>query len=273
VAIVEIANHQSAETLNTTRANNANGLTVRFPSVTMSVMTLGPWQSRTIPLRWPDSRGGELELTVELVLLEGRWEPVGLHVGFAAGVAPRALQTADLRGLGMTGILEAAHERLLKQLAEAAASELATVLSAPSSQTEYRKRLLEQRRREEALLAAGSKRAGRPRLRLKHLEEVAEVYAQAYAEHRPPRQAVAAYFKISPTAAASRIARARKAGLLGLSGRGRAASGPLIHGSSADVLERLIAIKEFMAQRDAKSAAEEQFGEGSATGRGQGEGS
>lgn len=234
-------------------------------------MTLGPWQSKTIALRWPNGRDGELELSVEFVLLEGRWEPVGLHVGFPAGVAPRALQTADLRGLGMRGIAAAAYRQLREELAKAAASELAVATTAPSSQTEYRKRLLEQRRREEALLAAGPKRAGRRRLDLTHLEEVAEVYAQAHAEHRAPRQAVAAYFAISPTAAASRIARARQAGLLGLSGRGRAASGPLIHGSGADVLERLIAIKEFMAQRDSEGAADEQSGEGPAAGPGEGE--
>jgi hypothetical protein len=99
------------------------------------------------------------------------------------------------------------------------------------------------------------KRAGRPLLSIDHLEEVAEVYAQAYAEQRPPRKAVAAYFKISPTAAASRIARARQAGLLGLSGRGKAGAGRLIHGSDADVLQRLIRIKEFMAQRDADDAS------------------
>jgi hypothetical protein len=102
-----------------------------------------------------------------------------------------------------------------------------------------------------------------------HLEEVAEVYAQAYAEQRPPRKAVAAYFKISPTAAASRIARARQAGLLGLSGRGKAGAGRLIHGSDADVLERLIAIKEFMAQRDAESAPPDE----PSAGPGEGEGS
>jgi hypothetical protein len=154
----------------------------------------------------------------------------------------------------MRGILAAAHKELVKELSEVANSELASVLPTPSSQTEYRRRLLEQRRREEALVAAGPKRAGRARLSVKQLEEVAEVYAQAYAEHRPPRQAVAAYFAISPAAAASRIARARQAGLLGLSGQGRAASGPLIHGSSADVLERLIHIKETMAQRNTESA-------------------
>ena len=62
---------------------------------------LGPWQSRTIRLSWPDQQGGKLELIVELLLLEGRWECVALRIGFPEGVAPRALQTADLRCLGM----------------------------------------------------------------------------------------------------------------------------------------------------------------------------
>ena len=101
---------------------------------------------------------------------------------------------------------------------------------------------------------------------------MAEVYAQAFAEHRPPRKAVAAYFKISPTAAASRIARARQAGLLGLSGRGRAGAGRLIHGSEADVLQRLIHIKEFMAQRNAEGAPDQPAG-GPEAGPGEGEGS
>ena len=217
-------------------------------------MEAGPWQRKSIPLSWPDGQGGELALTVELVLLEGRWECVGLQVGFAQGVRPHGLQTADLRALGMPAIVAAAYQRLRKELDEAAAEDLARARPAPGSQLEYRKRLLEQRRRQEALSGKGPKRAGRPRLSVEHLEEVAEVYAQAYAEQRPPRKAVAAYFKISPTAAASRIARARQAGLLGLSGRGKAGAGRLIHGSDADVLQRLIRIKEFMAQRDLESA-------------------
>ena len=148
-----------------------------------------------------------------------------LRIASPEGAAPRVLQTADLRRLGMTGIVEAAYDKLRDELSEAAAQELATRRPAPSSQSEYRQQLLEQRRRQEALRAAGPKRAGRPRLSVDQLEEVAEVYAQAFAEQRPPRKAVAAYFKISPTAAASRIARARQAGLLGLSGRGRAGAG------------------------------------------------
>ena len=234
----------------------------------MPVMVLGPWQRRTIPLRWPDAQGGEFALTVELVLLESRWECVGLHVGFAEGERPRGLRTADLRALGMPAIVEAAYKQLRNELDQAAAEELATARPAPDSRLQNRKRLLEQRRRQEALRGEGPKRAGRPRLSVEHLEQVAEVYAQAHAEQRPPRKAVAAYFKISPTSAASRIARARQAGLLGLSGRGKAASGPLIHGSSADVLERLIAIKEFMAQHDAESGAagEPQAGSGEGDG-------
>jgi hypothetical protein len=235
-------------------------------------MELGPWQSRTIRLGWPDGQGGELELIVELLLLEGRWECVALRIGSPVGAAPRALQTADLRRLGMTGIVEAAYEQLRDELSEAAAKELATRRPAPSSRLEYRQQLLEQRRHQEALRAAGPKRAGRPRLSVEQLEEVAEVYAQAFAEHRPPRKAVAAYFKISPTAAASRIARARQAGLLGLSGRGRAGAGALIHGSDADVLQRLIHIKEVMAQRDAEGAPEQPAG-GSEAAPGEGEGS
>jgi hypothetical protein len=232
-------------------------------------MALGPWQHRTIRLPWPDGQGGEFALTVELVLLEGRWECVELRVGFAEGVRPRGLQTADLRALGMPAIAAAAYQQCRDELDEAAAKELATRRPAPSSRLEYRKQLLAQRRRQEALRGEGPRRAGRPRLSMAHLEEVAEVYAQAYAEQRPPRKAVAAYFKISPTAAASRIARARQAGLLGLSGRGKAGAGRLIHGSDADVLERLIAIKEFMAQRDAESAPPDE----PSAGPGEGEGS
>ena len=238
----------------------------------MSVMALGPWQSRTIRLGWPDGQGGELELVVDLLLLEGRWECVALRIGFPEGAALRGLQTVDLRRLGMTGIVAAAYEQLRDELAEAAAEELARRRPAPSSQSEQRQQLLEQRRRQEALRAAGPKRAGRPRLSVAQLEKVAEVYAQAFAEQRPPRKAVAAYFKISPTAAASRIARARQAGLLGLSGRGKAGAGALIHGSEADVLERLIHIKEFMAERDAEGAPE-QPSVGPEAGPGEGEGS
>ena len=106
----------------------------------------------------------------------------------------------------MPAIVAAAYQRLRNELDEAAAEDLARARPAPGSQAEYRKQLLEQRRRQEALRGEGPKRAGRPRLSIEHLEEVAEVYAQAYAEQRPPRKAVAAYFGISPTAAASRIA-------------------------------------------------------------------
>lgn len=221
---------------------------------------------------WPDGQGGELELIVGLLLLEGHWECVALRIAAPEGAAPRALRTADLRSLGMTGIVAAAYDKLRDELSEAATQELAARRSTPSPGIEYRKRLLEQRRQQEALRAAGPKRAGRPRLSVDQLTEVAEVYAQAYAEQRPPRQAVADYFAISPTAAASRIAAARKAGLLGLSGRGRAGAGRLIHGSEADVLERLMQIKEFMAQRDAEAAPQQPAG-GREAGPGAGESS
>ena len=184
------------------------------------------WQSRTIALGWPDGRGGEFDLSVELALIEARWVCVGLRLGYPAGVTPPGLRTADLRGLSMPAIVAVAYEQFRDELDQAAAEELAARRPAPGSRLEYRQQLLAERRRQEALRAKGPRRAGRPPLSVAHLQEVAEVYAQAYAEQRPPRKAVAAYFAISPTAAASRIARARQAGLLGLSGRGRA--GPVL---------------------------------------------
>jgi hypothetical protein len=51
--------------------------------------------------------------------------------------------------------------------------------------------------------------------------EVAEVYQRAWQEGRPPTQAVAEHFTISQSAAAKRVSRARQAGYLPLTTRGR----------------------------------------------------
>ena len=59
------------------------------------------------------------------------------------------------------------------------------------------------------------------------LAEVAQVYKAAWAEGRPPRKAVAEYFVLTLPAAAKLVSRARKAGLLGKTTRGRGGVGTL----------------------------------------------
>jgi hypothetical protein len=163
-----------------------------------------------------------------------------------------------LRRLRLPEIGKRAYQQLHEELAAALAAERAKAHPAPTTRLEYREQLLEQRRAQEAERAQGPKRAGRPRLDLDQLKEVAAIHAAAYAARRPPRQAVAEALKISPTAAASRIARCRAVGLLCPSQRGKPAVGPLLHGSDADVLESLVRIEKFMAQRNAQEGRGEE---------------
>ena len=63
--------------------------------------------------------------------------------------------------------------------------------------------------------------AARPRATDGRYAEVAEVYRQAWQDGRPPTRAVAEHFVISPSAAAKRVSRARQAGYLPLTTRGK----------------------------------------------------
>ena len=210
-------------------------------------MKLGPFQTNTTTLPWPDEQAGEFELTLQWLLLGERWECVGLAFGFAEGALPRPVRTADLRQLHVPAEVDRHFELLRAKLAGAAQEELAQPQPKANSQLEYRQQLLQSRRRKEALRAKGPKKPGRPPLPLAELARVAEIYIAAFKAHEPPRRAVAVELGISPTAAAKRIASCREVGLLGPAERGKASVGPLIRRGNADSVASMVAVKEIMA--------------------------
>ena len=110
----------------------------------------------------PMSTAGRCRLAVDWRLLDGRWEPVGLAIAFAAGAALRPLRASDLSGLRLPLVVEAAG---------AGAAQEPTGLPLPGrllprspwmTSAEYRKRLLAVRRREEALEAGLRHDTGAP---------------------------------------------------------------------------------------------------------------
>lgn len=92
----------------------------------------------------------------------------------------------------------------------------------------------EQRWRAEELLRVARWWDAKPAAGGTTLEQVADVYRRAWGNNENPTQAVADHFVISPSAAAKRVARARAAGLLPPTSRGRATAAPTPDGERHD---------------------------------------
>ncbi len=203
---------------------------------------------RDTEISWPDEQAGPYRVKVGWRLLGERWECIELTVRIAEEGEPRPLHTVDLRGLRLPQIVSKAAVVLHEELA--ARREQLRASQRPTSRSEFRKMTLERRRADEALRAAEPRKPGRPPVSDGELVQVARVYAKAYIEHRPPRQAVAEAFGLSPSAAAKRIARCREAGLMGPAEPGKAGIGGLLMGrGDADTLARQIARDEAMERR------------------------
>lgn len=182
-------------------------------------------------------------------LLGGRWECVALSVRIAKEGELRPLHTVDLRRLRLPAIVARAAVVLHEELA-VDRRQLHAAKKKPTTQAERRDVLLEYQKADEALHAAEPRKPGRPPVSVGELTRVAQVYARAYRNHLPPRQAVAQAFGLSPSAATKRIARCREAGFLGPAEPGKAGIGGMLMGrGDSGTHASLAAAEEKMAQR------------------------
>ena len=121
-------------------------------------------------------------------------------------------------------------ERAFEKLRETLEAELARALAAPprpgDGQLDYRKRLLAVHHAEEALAAAGPRKAGRPPIPRSELERIAVVYSDAFHRHEAPVVAVAAFLGCGRSTAAKRIALCRERGVLAATEPGKAGGIP-----------------------------------------------
>lgn len=210
----------------------------------------GDRRERASLIRWPDEQTGPYLISVGWRLLGERWECVAFSVTLAEEDELRPLHTVDLRRLRLPQIVARAAVALRDELEEEAKQLRATTQGRPSSRVEYRQMLLERRRADEALRAAEPRKAGRPPVSDSELHRVSLIYAEAFRNHKPPRQAVAEALRLSPSAAAKRIARCRAAGFLGPAEQGKAGIGGALMGHrDAASLASQIAIDEVREQR------------------------
>jgi hypothetical protein len=175
-------------------------------------------------LLWPDEHSGPWLIRVMLAPIKGRREPVGLEIRSYRGrdeawppelpvwdQNPPVLTTSVLRELPFATMIAD-----LRRETAAGDIELYDRLEGqPGFHTEAERAELRQ------LKSAAAADLAAPRRNTTGLREVAAVYRQAWKGGRPPTQAVADHFTISQSAAAKRVSRARQAGYLPPTTRGR----------------------------------------------------
>jgi len=176
-----------------------------------------PWYAsgmsneRDEPISWPSGNASEWEITFEWEIVEGRPEPVGIHVvsvGRDRAVTATLMRSIPIATLASKRRAKAKSIRQAKTKAAQKITDLAKVLA------------LQER---EVIQLRGGGRPGRPATPIEDLAEVAKTYRLAYLEGRPPTQAVVDWHQITHRTAAKRVARCRKLGLLGPApGRGQA---------------------------------------------------
>jgi hypothetical protein len=176
-----------------------------------------PVRNHQDALLWPDARSGPWLIVVTWAGIEGRLEPVGLEIrGYredgqawpavlpARDQSPAILATTIVREIPFATIVaELRRERAVQHVGF-----IDFLARQPENQSEADQASLRRMR------AAGTRRHAQ-------VAEVAEVYRQAWQDGRPPTRAVAEHFVITQSAAAKRVARARQAGYLPLTTRGK----------------------------------------------------
>jgi hypothetical protein len=175
--------------------------------------------------------GGELMVRFGWEAIHGRLEATGMEVD-----ATRPLTAELVRSVRWASVVEEARRQYLALARRAAAGKLEEIFGrlfteAPKDEREdFAERVTGQARQTISALEESPGRPGRPRqYGREHFEEVARVYSEAYAMGEPPTRSVAERFRVSRSAAAKWVARARDAGLLpeaeGTRPRGRTAEG------------------------------------------------
>ncbi len=171
-------------------------------------------------LLWPDPRQGPWLLRLMWAPVRGRIECVGMEIrgyretgeGWPPELPswdedPPILQTSILRDMPLHSIVS----DMRREMAEQSEGFVAWLAAQPEFATPEDQEGLRQ------LTASWREPPGS----VSGLAEVARVYDEAWRAGKPPTKAVAEHFVISDSAAAKRVSRARVAGLLPETTRGR----------------------------------------------------
>ena len=166
---------------------------------------------------WPNPHRGPWLVRVMWANVQGRLECAGLEIrSYREGAQawPPELPTRDQEPaiLTTTVIRKLPFATIVADLRREKAKAHRAFIDFLAAQPEYESEADQAKLRR--LRSAGSRRASAN-------AEVAQVYRQAWEDGRPPTRAVAAYFTISQSAAAKRVSRARQAGYLPATTRGK----------------------------------------------------
>jgi hypothetical protein len=154
---------------------------------------------------WPDQKG-PFEITLDFRPLEGRMECVRFEVRLLWWDRPRPVTASLVRSIPLAKLIDRERSTFAPQRWE---------WPSDPAWAAADRRLWVARKR--------PKGGGRPpKYDVNHYVEVVRIYGEAYARNRTSTRAVAAHFRVSETAAAKWVAKARKLGLLLPTTRGKA---------------------------------------------------
>jgi hypothetical protein len=165
-----------------------------------------PQNSHPIALQPREHGLGPWVIVVSLAEVRGRLECVGLDVQASRPLKPTPLTASAYRALPLGEIVKAAKQKLLRD-------------AGPQGGDVELEKLKEKAERE--LRRRDTSLGGAPGRPPEHFAEVANVYAKAWREGRPPVQAVEMWGGVSRSAAAKWVYRARQLGLLAPTTKGK----------------------------------------------------
>lgn len=146
------------------------------------------------------------------------------------GEGPQALLASEVRAIPLASILQQARAEIRQDLqASLVAHEHFRQLGETPLSDSYADGLQYEQLLAQAIRSLGEPRPGVGRKRMlgpEELAKVADVYLSAWRRGEPPTVAVAKEFGISSSAAAKRVAQARRAGLLAPTSSGRPSGAP-----------------------------------------------
>ena len=170
-------------------------------------------------LRWPHREAGPYQVAIRLAKVAGRLEVVEIAVGSVKDDLPiSGAKLRELRVAELAAEVADVYLRLGVDLGDVElvnASELGPDFGMAGGRPEFEHEFAE---RDRELLATV------PRAPVRSpASEMVRIYDEAFQRHQPPTKAVAAAFGISYSAAAKRVATARRNGLLPPTRQGRRA--------------------------------------------------
>lgn len=166
-------------------------------------------------LAWPSDPAGPWRLSITWALVAGRVAPVGLSLRPIDDASPQPLSAADLRSLRWAEVVA----ECLRARADELNALIEHVMEARQLGEEWAFEAASMERSAKAEIAQTKggplrDKGGRPSLTDAELREVARIYTLAAGISNAPTGAVAEHFKLSKSAAANRVSKCRKRGLL-----------------------------------------------------------